>query len=107
MGKLIMLPTAKTRLYNNQIQLNKKTIDNVVMHVLNSMADMTKKQEKDLDKRIKIYGEIEKALSKKQTKLLLKYEELQAKETDKIIEQVISYVVKNENQVLDALAINY
>jgi len=38
-------------------------------------------------------------------KLLLKYEELNARETNTVLEEAISFVIKNEKEILEALLI--
>ncbi len=103
MSNIIIFPNAKTHIKNKpKKSINKKTINEIVCLVCDGLS-MTKEQEKDLNKRVQIYEEIKALLPDSKQKLLSKYEELQVKETDQIIEEVISFTLKNENQINEIL----
>lgn len=102
-----MLPTAKTQLYNNPVKLNKENINEIVCLVCDNLG-MSKEQEKNLNRRVKIYEEIKELLPPGKRKLLSEYEELQAKETNTVLELAIDFILKNENQINEVLtASNY
>jgi len=105
-SNIIIFPGAKTKLYNDPIKINKKTVNEVVCLVCDNLL-MNKEQERDLNKRVRLYEEIKDLLPPGKKKLLLKYEELQVKETDTVLEEAINYILKNENQINDILASNY
>ena len=100
-----MFPSAKTQLYNNPVKINKELINKIVCLVCDKLS-MTKEQEKNLNKRVKIYEEIKELLPPGKQKLLLKYEELQLKETDTVLEEAITFMIKNEKEISDTL-VNY
>jgi hypothetical protein len=101
-----MLPTSKTYLYHKQIKINKGTINEVINLVYDKISKMTRVQENDLSKRLKIYEELKELLPPGKQKLLLKYEELQVKETDVVLEKAITFIIKNEKEISDTL-VNY
>ncbi|MHB8276486.1 MAG: hypothetical protein ACYDIA_02375 [Candidatus Humimicrobiaceae bacterium] len=103
MSNLIILPTAKTYLYNGQIKLTKETMNEVINLVYDNISNMTRKQSNNLNKRLKIYDELIKLLPPGKHKLLLKYEELNARETDTVLEEAITFVIKNEKEINDVL----
>lgn len=105
MSNVIMLPNAKTYLYNNRIRLNKET-RNRVMELLYDNLKMTRKQSNSLDQRLEICEKLKKLLPKSKHKLLEKYSNLYAMETDSILEAAIVYIIQNENEVSEAL-VNY
>ena len=105
MNNLIMFPSAKTQLYNNPVKINKELINEIVCLVCDKLS-MTKEQEKNLNKRVKIYEEIKELLPPGKRKLLSKYEELQLREADTVLEEAITFMIKNEKEILDTL-VNY
>ena len=107
MNNVIMLPTAKTYLYNNKaLKINKKTINEAVNLILDKIT-MTKEQKKDLNKRVKLFEEIKELLPPDKINLLLEYEELENKECTTILEEAISFVLENENLINDVMVSNY
>ena len=105
MNNLIMFPSAKTQLYNNPVKINKELINEIVCLVCAKLS-MTKEQKKNLNKRVKIYEEIKELLPPGKQKLLSKYEELQLQETDTVLEEAITFMIKNEKEISDTL-VNY
>ena len=111
MNNVIMLPTEKTYLYNNRnnrnnrTKLNKETINEVINLIYGNISKMTRKQSNNLNERLKIYDKLIKLLPPDKHKLLLKYEELNARETNTVLEEAISFVIKNEKEILEALLI--
>ena len=61
---------------------------------------------KNLDQRLEICEELKKLLPKSKHKLLEKYSNLYAMETDSILEAAIIYIIQNENEISEAL-VNY
>lgn len=106
MNNLIIFPSAKTQLYNNPVKINKKLINEIVCLVCDRLV-MSKEQEKNLNKRVKLYEAIKALLPPGKTKLLSEYEELQANETNTVLEMACEFILKNENQINDVLASNY
>lgn len=107
MNNLIIFPGAKTQLYNSPVKINKATINEVINLVYDKISKMTSKQSKNLNQRLKIYEELKKSLPEgKQQKLLQEYSDLYAVETDLILEAAVNYILKNENEISEAL-VNY
>ena len=106
MNNLIIFPGAKTYLFNNPVKITKGTINEVVCLVCDRLV-MSKEQEKNLNKRVKLFEEIQELLPPDKQELIARYEELQLQETDTVLEEAITFILKNEDQINDVLASNY
>ena len=102
---ILQLPTAKTYLYHNRIKLNKETINEVINLVYDNLK-MTARQSSNLKNRLKIYDKLIKLLPPGKHKLLLKYEELGLSGGDLVLEEAISFIIRNEKEIYDTILIN-
>ena len=99
MNNVILLPTAKTILHHYP----KKPGIEVIELVYDGISELTKKQRKLLEKRIKVGDQILEALPKDKKRLFDKYVSLQLDDTCLSIDRAIKWTIENEAEIKDVM----